>query len=249
MALDSDKKYVQYIHGVGKVNSDMELLHFEASIDFSEEDISESISAKVRAVLTGKKPSPSDVGPEAGVTVTSTREKSKISWNHKRCRFLFESEPNLIKCADNVLSLLGRIQSVAPITAIKETRFDMCWMLPALGYSFVTLELKYREAMIMPYEELMLGISDSSVLFDADLAGIHLHHQSGAMGPGQLTMDYLDFEYDGDLPEAFMFLTTRVSSKELVQYSESAVRQHFTKLVQCSENHSKLFEHIWRDVL
>lgn len=237
------------IYGAGKVNSDMELLHFEAFIDFSEEDIPESISTKVRAVLIGKKPSPSDVGREPDVTVISAREKSEISWNHKRCRFLFESEPNLIKYADNVLSLLGRIQSVAPITAIKETRVDMYWMLPAPGYSFVTLERKYRETMTMPYEDLMLGISDSSVLFDADLAGIHLYHQSGAMKPAQLTMSYLNFEYDGDLPEAFMFLTTRVSSKEVVQYSESAVRQHFTKLVQCSENHSKLFEHIWRDVL
>ncbi len=227
----------------------MELLHFEVSLNFSEKDITQSIPAKVRAVLTGKPPNASDLGYDASVTATSSRENSLIRWNSKGCTFLFENEPNPQKCNDNVLLLLERIQSVAPIIAIEKTRCNMNWMLLAPGYDFVALERKYREVMTIPHEELVLGIYDSSVMFDVTLDAIHLHHQSGAMDPSQLAKNYLHFETVRDLPKAFFFLMTSVSSEDVVQYSESAVRQHLTRLVEYCETHSKVFEHIWRDVL
>ena len=92
------------------------------------------------------------------------------------------------------------------------------------------------------------GTFDSSVVVEAHIDDGVLHHQSGPMGPKQLTEDWLMFEAS-DIPDVFVFLLASVESEEVVQYPDGSMRRRLTQWMEACKTHADKFGQMWENIV
>ncbi len=229
----------------------MELISFFTTLYYLGKEKNEPITTKIRAALTGTTETIVNTKPEPDVNIVSSKDKTRITWNRTIIRFKMEGQPNQIKCIENMLNTLTRINNIAPINTIFNTELQTCWILPTPNYNFPTLARKYKDTLIAhsSFKELFVGTFDYSVLFDAKIGDCQLRHQSGPMEPSQLTQVYLSFKHNRDFPGAFIFLFTRITCSNVVEYNENNIKHHVLKATEIAEKHSNTFQSIWGDLL
>lgn len=225
----------------------MRLIHLEIELDFAKEFRSYSISQQLYKALTGRWPDTVEEISEPEVIFRSWKRRQLVSWCTDSCSVTMESVANPEECFDKMVALLETINRVAPIGGLYRRQLVTHWLLPTDNYSFKSLEQKYRETFITQ-QPIWKKVFDSSVIIDVKLNDLILHHQSGAMHPRQLRDDYAIFKLE-NIPKAFLFLWASVHSDKVVKYSEQDIHRFLSKSFEHCENHSELFEEIWRGIL
>lgn len=223
----------------------MRLVHVEGVLEFKGEFVSDSISQQLSKALTGKKAVMEQVVEP--VEFRSTKKRQLITWDIDSCRVVIESIDDLEECITKMLAFFNTIDNIAPFGLLSRREFTTYWIYPAEGYSFKSLEQKYRKMFICNHTAWEKA-SDSSVIVDLKMNGYTLHHQSGAMRTQQLNQEFLEFRLE-NIPKVFLFLWASVISNKLIQYSEDSMREYLHKSLTMCLNHISLLEDTWKESL
>ncbi|MCJ7631390.1 hypothetical protein MUP77_03165 [Candidatus Bathyarchaeota archaeon] len=225
----------------------MQLIHFSVELKFAEKNQLPSRAENVYEALSGKKPEKRKV-VEPDTHVSLTDKRVDVRWRFDRCRVILEDVSSLKRCVETVLFWLNQIDKAAPMGGIDSTKVVTYWLLPTPSYDFASLVRKYREKMIISNKDILEGVFDCSVMFDADIGNCRLYHQSGAMERQQLLSNYLFFKPD-EMPEVFLFLFASVINNDKVEYSKDAMHKQLSALFNHCMSHSNAFGQIWKEVL
>lgn len=225
----------------------MQLVHVEVQLDFTEQFRSYSIPEQLHRALTGRLPSAPVSRPELGTSVRALKAKQMVVWDSTSCRIIAESLYNPADTFSKIVDLFDRVNKVAPMRRLSRRQFVTFWLLPAENNSFRELEQKYRNTLIIDHR-IWRQVFDSSIVADIRVGNLVMHHQSGPMKPTQLKDDFLVFKLE-NIPKTFLFLWVSVHAEGVVQYSRENTIEFMTTSFKHCEEHSKLFEGIWRGVL
>lgn len=215
---------------------------------FEEPFITPPVSQQVFEALGGRPEIlAARVETREGVNIKVAEKKMLVSWNPTGCRITMENISDRDHCLKMILSSLQRIDSVAPIGKLSVNRFFTHWILPTPKYDFVSLERKYREAMIVP-SDITRGTYDSSIILDIKVGKLTLHHQSGVMEPKQLHKSYLKYKLD-NIPEVFLFLEASIQEDKVVQYADEEMKSFLASSMEICNSHSEVFNKFWEGLL
>lgn len=225
----------------------MRLVSLQLEIEFAEEIREYSLEQKVHKAITDEMPEEAERQTQQRVGIRFTKNKLAVRWDTRSIVVNLEQVSNIDNFIEIVISLLDRINEVAPIGKLSRRNFITNWLLPAPNYNFSALECKYRETMIVQ-KPICEDTIDSSALLDISISDGILHHQSGAMKIKQLSDHYLVFKPD-DVPAVFLFLWASIEEKKVVKYSGEEIRNYMIKSFNHCKSHSEAFERFWEEIL
>lgn len=184
---------------------------------------------------------------ETGMRIRIPNDKVVIKWNTKRFAIAMEKVSNPDYCTNVIMANIKKIDEAVSIPKLNSRSVGTCWILPAPGHDFTSIERKYREKMIV-HNDIICDTYDSSIVLDIKAGEQTLHHQSGAMNSEQLQNTYLNFEAD-KVPETFLFLEASIHEKKVVQYSHEEMQSFLAKSLETCIHHGIAFQQIWEGVI
>lgn len=225
----------------------MIIVRLELILEFQENTKIRTPARSVFEILGGQV---SDVQKprEPNAIIRREKEKFAVRWDYDSCKILHEDVYNYGECIKDIITLLEKINKVAPIGSLSCKKLITFWILPTDKYDFKSLELKYRQAFIKE-NELFTDCIDSSVVVDMKRDGLVLSHQSGAMELSQLQNDFREFKIKGDFPKIFLFLSSTIVSKITSKYLTTDMEEFITGSLEMCKSHSDNFEKMMRGVL
>lgn len=224
----------------------MHPVQFGLLIVFAKEIHTQPLALRLLEAISGEAKIAEPI-PEKGLKLTIDEDKMSVIWNPAHCRIATENVTDRRHSTDIIISLLNRIDEIAPIDKIKERSVITCWILPAPDYDFTSLERKYRSLMVAK-SNISDDAFDSSAIFDIRVNKWVLHHQSGAMNPKQLMHDYLRFKPD-NLSKVFIFLEATITAQDMVKYSRDNIRSFIEKSLDYCADHAEAFNQLWEGQL
>lgn len=225
----------------------MRLLRAELYVEFTDEIKTPSLSQRVHQAITNRAPSGYEEIAEPGVHIRARKRKMVVDWDTSCCSVIVEQIADASESIDTIISVLDKVNAVAPMNRMQNKMVITNWLLPALNYDFLSLEQKYREIM-MVNQPIQEGAYDSSVILDIKARRWTLHHQSGAMRTKQLLTDFIEFK-PADLPKVFLFLLASIEEQKVLQYSREEMHQFLITSFELCKSHSDIFERIWEGIL
>ena len=226
----------------------MDISRFETKLEFSE---GTRVITPAQAVI--KRISNKDIRElerphEPGARIRDEKLKFAVLWAYNDCSILCEDPIGHKQAIARTLSTLEKINDVAPITKIKFRRLRIFWIRPVRNYEFKPLEHKYRQCFIKE-NEIFDNCFDSGVILDMSRGRLNLHHQSGIMEVSQLQKDYRVFKMKEVTSKVFIFLSTTISSTDIVEYSIKSLEEFLLNSVEICRTHSDGFEKIVEEVI
>lgn len=226
----------------------MKLSHFEVHLRLSEKHRAASPALSIFRALTGKEEPTGDKPVEAGVRIRDEQQKKLVAWRYNSCTVLYEDRQDHDFCINGTVSLLDRIDKIAPLGELESMRFRADWILPVVNYDFRSLEQKYREHFIRQHP-IFDNCTDSSVVIDMKRNRWTLHHQSGPMNIDQLQRDYRVFPMEETKCKLFLFVNNMVESAETIIYSNKQMKESLDEAFQMCKDHSELFRSMMEGIL
>jgi len=164
------------------------------------------------------------------------------------CSIMSEDPTDHRQTITRTLSILENINDATPISKIKLQRLRIFWIRPVRNYEFKPLKRKYRQCFIKE-KEIFDNCFDSSVVLEMSRGRLNLHHQSGIMDISQLQKDYRVFKMKAVTSKVFIFLSTTISSTDVVEYSRKSFEEFLLNSFEICQTHSDGFEKIMEEVI
>jgi hypothetical protein len=185
---------------------------------------------------------------EDRAVIRHEKNKYAVRWDYDSCGILHEDVDNYQDCFKQIVSILEKINQAVPIGNLSSRIFRMYWILPADKYKFESLEQKYRQVFIKE-NDLFNNCLDSSAIVEMQYDGWVLHHQSGAMDIDQLQKDFKEFKIKKGSPNIFLFLSTTITSNDMVKYKKEDIDNFIRKSFDICKLHSDKFENMMEEIL
>lgn len=198
--------------------------------------------------LGGEATSKNTLRKDVGTLIRKEKEKHAIRWDYDSCNILYEDNTDHTYCIKDTVDAIEKINQVLPINTLSSINLKTYWILPINGYSFKSLEIKYRDNFIRQ-SPIFENCVDSTIVIDMEWSDRIISHQSGAMDIAQLQDQYRVFKAREDYPALFLFLSISITNKKLLKYCDEAVGEFLTSSFDKSKTHSDGFERIMRSIL
>ncbi len=226
----------------------MDISRFETNLEFSEKTRVITPAQAVMQRISAKDISKLERPFEPGARIRDEKLKFAALWTYDNCSILYEDLIDHKQAITRTLSILENINDVAPIAKIKSRRLRIFWIRPVRNYEFKPLEHKYRQCFIKE-SEIFDDCCDSSVVLEMSRGRLNLHHQSGIMDISQLQKDFRVFKMKKVTSKVFIFLSTTISSTDVVEYSRKSLEEFLVNSFELCRTHSDGFEKILEEVI
>lgn len=226
----------------------MDLIRFETILEFLGESRVTTPAQSIYKALSNVDIPKEQRPREPGVRIRDEKQKHAIRWNYNSCGILYEDTQDHAVCIKNTITVLDKINRVAPIAKLSLRKLIIFWVLPAARYNFKSLESKYRENFIKQ-STIFDNCVDSSVVIDMKCDKGILHHQSGAMDIAQLQRSYKTFKMKEQQPKLFIFLETTITNGKVIEYSSEEMSDFLFSSFEICKSHSTSFQKMMEVVL